>query len=237
LTGFELYGARRAGSSRRMEAPWKPLSAQAPRPQCAPARSESHSGHLLLIVRFPSNRRSSTPDLVTARTGVARSGVPQREAALDGLVLPAHRCCCRLIAGRTRAATGSAPDRCFARRSKRPRRSTAPSPCSSISRAARAARSVPAQLGEREPFPLLDGPSTGNTGCPRACAQDDETRRLVGCVWRQSSTRPWPSPAFVVPGICGALLTCSAEAVLDRANCRGLHRRRWLVERSPRAAS
>jgi hypothetical protein len=46
---------------------------------------------IFLIVRCPSNRTPSTPDLVTAWTGVARSGVPQREAALEALVLPADR--------------------------------------------------------------------------------------------------------------------------------------------------
>ena len=55
---------------------------------------------------------TSTPGLVTAWTGVARAGVPQREAALGAPVLPAGRCRRRLIDRWMRASTelrGRAP--------------------------------------------------------------------------------------------------------------------------------
>jgi hypothetical protein len=52
---------------------------------------------------FIEPRMTSTPDLVTAWMGVARSGVPQREAALGARVLPAGQRRRRFPDGRTRA--------------------------------------------------------------------------------------------------------------------------------------
>ena len=39
-----------------------------------------------LIERFPSSGEAPTPDLVTARTGVAKSGVPPPEATLEARI-------------------------------------------------------------------------------------------------------------------------------------------------------
>lgn len=41
-----------------------------------------------LFVRFPLNGTPSSPDLATARTGVAKSGLPQREAAFGSAPAP-----------------------------------------------------------------------------------------------------------------------------------------------------
>jgi len=52
--------------------------------------------------RLSSSRTAPTPELVTARTGVARSGVPQPEALGTRELLAGGRGC-RFSAGRTRA--------------------------------------------------------------------------------------------------------------------------------------
>lgn len=70
---------------------------------------------LFLFDRFFSSSAASTPGPVTAWRGVTGPGVPPLEAAWEALVLPADRCCRRLLAGRTRAAAAlSEEHRCRA---------------------------------------------------------------------------------------------------------------------------
>jgi len=57
------------------------------------------------FVRFLSHRTASTPDLMTAWTGVVKSGVPEPEAALESPMLPADLCSRRFNASWTRPST------------------------------------------------------------------------------------------------------------------------------------
>jgi hypothetical protein len=70
--------------------------------RCAGASLEI-SRNLLLTKRSPFTGTASTRGLGAARTGARKSGVPQREAALELRLTHARRGCRRLTADRTRA--------------------------------------------------------------------------------------------------------------------------------------
>jgi hypothetical protein len=97
-------GWKRGGSLRRHPPCAGRRSSSGPCLRGRPPASSRQDPHFL-PVRSLSNRAASTPDLVTVWMAVAKSGVPQREAALEARTLPANCRCRRFPASRTRVST------------------------------------------------------------------------------------------------------------------------------------